>query len=238
MSHAATNWLAALRPDVVANSEFRVLFHLCDCHNMSQGCYPTQRFLSAACGLSRSTVNVALARLEEKGLIWRQQSIDERTRRQRPTRYILGFEMTDAQEPCPKTGHGNSSDPCHSGETRAASEGQDTAAPEPCPISKTRAVSENPQKPCPKNGKSRVRPAGHKPVNKPENKPNARVTREAVAEQDQGDQDTDAVLRMWSEKLRAGGYVPQSALSPMQAQRMVALNLITAEELKSAGIAC
>lgn len=42
MSHKATHWLASLDPTDMTHGEFRVLFHLCDCHNPSQGCFPSQ----------------------------------------------------------------------------------------------------------------------------------------------------------------------------------------------------
>jgi len=111
MSHKATNWLASLPADVLTNSEFRVLFHLCDCHNPSQGCFPTQAYLIANTGVSNGTVNNALNGLEAKCLIKRHQSVHDQTKRQRPTRYILGFEMQEAQEPSPKTGDGIEGEP-------------------------------------------------------------------------------------------------------------------------------
>ena len=56
MSHKATNWLASLDPGLLGHSEFRVLFHLCDCHNPSQGCFPTQSYLMAQTGASNGTI--------------------------------------------------------------------------------------------------------------------------------------------------------------------------------------
>lgn len=88
-------------------SEFRVLFHLCDCHNPSKGCFPTQAYLIANTGASNGTVNNALNSLEAKGLIQRQKGRDPKTKRQRPTHYILGFEIKKPQEPSPKTGDGS-----------------------------------------------------------------------------------------------------------------------------------
>lgn len=163
--------------------------------------------------MARSTVNVALANLEERGLIQRHQSIDERTRRQRPTRYILGFEMGEAQEPCPNSGHGKSVNPR--------------------PADRTRAVSGKSQNPCPEIGKSRVRAVGHKPVNKPVREP-------GTAKPDTGfdDQREVEVLAWWAEKIEAGGFIPQSAISPAQAQKMIGLSMVNAEQLKAVGISC
>lgn len=106
MSHAATHWLAELPPEQMTHGEFRVLFHLCDCHNASMGCFPKQSYLRAHTGLSNGGLNKALGCLEQKGLIRREQERDQRTNRQKPTRYILGFEIEAAQKPSPLSGAG------------------------------------------------------------------------------------------------------------------------------------
>jgi len=216
MSHKATSWLATLAAEDLGHSEFRVLFHLCDCHNPSLGCFPTQAYLVEVCGMSRSTVNVALGSLEEKGLIRRHASIDQRTKRQRPTRYILGFEMDAAQGPCPKTGHGNSA--------------SDGAAP--CPADRTRAVSGSEAKPCPAGRKSRVRIAGHKPVKEP-------VTNQRAGAQaaHPAGQDLPEAVAVLAEKLVKGGYVPPSAIRPHHARQMLAQGLVSEVDLKRHGIA-
>lgn len=108
MSHVATTWLATIPPSDLTHGEFRVLFHLCDCHNPSAGCFPKQTYLMRVSGLSESGLNRALASLVEKGLLERVRSRDPRTNRQNPTRYILGFEMEKPQEPTPLSGVGNS----------------------------------------------------------------------------------------------------------------------------------
>ncbi|MFQ1702937.1 helix-turn-helix domain-containing protein, partial [Loktanella agnita] len=107
MSHKATNWLSKLEADRIGASEFRVLFHLCDCHNATKGCFPTQSYLIEKTGASNGTVNNALTALEAKGLIRRHRAWDGTTKRQKPTRYMLGFEMAD---PSPKSGDGAVSD--------------------------------------------------------------------------------------------------------------------------------
>lgn len=95
MSHEATNWAVkqrGLRPIVKI-----VLWHLADCHNPTMGCFPTQEYLADMAEISRASVNRVLAELEAAGVIRREQQIDPETRRQRPTRYRLGFE--DGFEP-------------------------------------------------------------------------------------------------------------------------------------------
>ena len=106
MSHKATKWLSELPGEAVGNSEFRVLFHLCDCHNPANGCYPTQAYLRAVTGVSNGTLNNALGSLERKGVISRHVEYDGKTHRKKPTRYTLGFEMPELGEPSPETGDG------------------------------------------------------------------------------------------------------------------------------------
>ena len=106
MSHKATSWLADLDPGLVSASEFRVLFHLCDCHNPAKGCFPSQEYLRKHAAVSNGTVNNALNSLEEKGLLERVKRFDEKTRRQLSTHYILGFEIEAQQHPTPKIGDG------------------------------------------------------------------------------------------------------------------------------------
>lgn len=106
MSHAATHWLATVPPAEMTHGEFRVLFHLCDCHNASMGCFPSQTYLRDHTGLSNGGLNKALGELERKGFLRRERDRDERTRRQKPTRYILGFELPEVQDPSPLSGAG------------------------------------------------------------------------------------------------------------------------------------
>ena len=142
MSHAATNW--AIRQRGLKPATKIVLWHLADCHNAHTGqCNPKQSTLADMCEMSRSTLNLHLEKLEALGLIKRVISIDEATKRQRPTHYVLALDEAeksvsenqtraqytvqpslDIAPPCPKTGHG--------------------------------AVSENRQEPCPKIDQTRV----------------------------------------------------------------------------------
>jgi hypothetical protein len=90
MSHAATNW--AIQQRGLKPTTKIVLWHLCDRFNPDYGCFPTQDRLAHDCEISRATLNRHLDALERSGLIRRLPSIDPRTGRQRPTRYLLGFE--------------------------------------------------------------------------------------------------------------------------------------------------
>ncbi len=163
MSHEATIWAIKQTGKGLNPGAKLVLWHLADRHNPDHGCFPKQARLAADCEMSRSTINEHLNALEAKGLIRRVQQVDERTRQQRPTRYIFAFEpdfgdaANDAgpseapapqqvekrsENPCPKSGHG----------------------PDP--------VSGNAEKPCPDLPQSRVRLSGHvEPVREPLREP-------------------------------------------------------------------
>lgn len=146
MSHKATNWLSGIEANLIGSSEFRVLFHLCDCHNPSQGCFPTQAYLLDACGVSNGTLNNALNALQSKGLILRHRAWDGRTKRQKPTRYTLGFEIDATQKPSPITGDGADSslggDPSPtSGPTRLQPTGEVTCKE---PVNNLRATGARP----------------------------------------------------------------------------------------------
>jgi hypothetical protein len=155
MSHAATHWLASLDPARMSHGEFRVLFHLCDCHNASMGCFPAQAYLRAHTGLSNAGLNKALRSLEDKALIRREQNRDSRTHRQKATRYILGFEIEPPQEPTPLSGDGNSPSRLHPGGDGADSTHDATrlhSEDEPTPLSgvayKDEPVKEPGKEPC------------------------------------------------------------------------------------------
>ncbi|MDR6632366.1 hypothetical protein J2X72_001150 [Phyllobacterium sp. 1468] len=133
MSHNATNW--AIRQRGLKPATKLVLWHLCDRHNPDQGCFPSQDKLAHDCEMSRSSLNEHLKILEKKGLIRRDQRVNETTKRQQSTSYIFAFEegfvcasqnmpTPHVVEPCPETGHG--------------------------------AVSGKIPEPCPENDKSRV----------------------------------------------------------------------------------
>jgi len=117
MSHRATNW--AFQQRGLSPAQRVVLLHLADRHNPDFGCFPSQAQLAADCEISRASLNVILGQLEASGLIRRERRVDPATRRQRSTRYILGFECDDPPEPCPVSGHGSGPEPCpESGQSR------------------------------------------------------------------------------------------------------------------------
>lgn len=166
MSHIATNWafqLRGLRPSAKI-----VLLVLADCHNPSNGCYPTQAFLAESCEMSRDSVNVQLAQLEDMGLIRRIRSVDPVSKRQRPTRYKLAFEadfkVEQPQESAPD----------------AVSE-IPTRAPE--------AVSELAAEPCRNLQESRVGNSDTNPVREP--------LREPIVRGDADEHTTKAFEEFW-----------------------------------------
>jgi hypothetical protein len=161
MSHEATNW--AIKQRGLKPTTKIVLWHLCDRFNPDYGCFPSQVRLAHDCEISRSTLNEHLRQLEATGLLRRVPRIDPVTKRQMPTRYILGFEpgFTPAGVvPCPETGHGNA--PIDFDAEMAARIDPDVPiSGDPCPEF-GRGIEAVPVSgfcpdPCPENGQSRVR---------------------------------------------------------------------------------
>jgi hypothetical protein len=110
MSHKATNWAIQQRGLMPVTK--LVLWYLCDRHNPDFGCFPSQDQLAADAEISRASLNVHLDKLEMAGLIRRHRRVDEVTRKQKSTRYVLGFEGDFGTEPCPDSGHGKPQKPC------------------------------------------------------------------------------------------------------------------------------
>ncbi len=73
MSHFATNWAIQQRGLDAATKV--LLWHLADCHDPAQGCFPTQAYLVDRSELSCASVNRHLAILEQRGLIFARCSI-------------------------------------------------------------------------------------------------------------------------------------------------------------------
>jgi hypothetical protein len=175
MSHEATNW--AIKQRGLKPTTKIVLWHLCDRFNPDYGCFPSQDRLAEDCEISRSTLNAHIAQLEAAGLLRRVPRLNPVTKRQMPTRYILGFEpgfTRDGPKPCPEIGHGNPDD----GETCAGPvpfEEELGICPEPCPETGhgccDRPVSDFDPDPCPENAQSRVRNPDTNLVREPLSKP-------------------------------------------------------------------
>jgi hypothetical protein len=175
MSHEATNW--AIKQRGLKPTTKIVLWHLCDRFNPDYGCFPSQDRLAHDCEISRSTLNDHLGHLEAVGLLRRVPRLDPVTKRQLPTRYILGFEpgfTPVAVAPCPEIGHGDDD-----GAERldvAGGCGLDGLADSlPCPDFghgiDADAVSDFSADPCPENAESRVRNPDTNPVREPLSKP-------------------------------------------------------------------
>jgi hypothetical protein len=175
MSHEATNW--AIKQRGLKPTTKIVLWHLCDRFNPDYGCFPAQDRLAHDCEISRSTLNDHLGQLEAVGLLRRVPRLDPVTKRQLPTRYILGFEpgfTPVAVVPCPETGHGDD-DRAEIADMAGASPLDAAANALPCPDFGrgigAEAVSDFPAEPCPENAESRVRNPDTNPVREPLSKP-------------------------------------------------------------------
>ncbi|MBZ0130237.1 MAG: helix-turn-helix domain-containing protein [Rhodobacteraceae bacterium] len=204
MSHFATNW--AIQQRGLKPTTKIVLWHLCDRFNPDYGCFPSQRRLAHDCEISRSTLNLHLDQLEATGLLRRVPSIDPVTKRQKPTRYILGFEIgyvPDGTDPCPNSGHGPLP---FDEECRSAAETppETVNADQPCPETGHGAVSDFYPDPCPKNSQSRVRNPDTNLVREPLREP---VKEEEDAQAREADFDL-----FFAELLKALGQDPNGPL--------------------------
>jgi hypothetical protein len=208
MSHDATNW--AIKQRGLKPTTKIVLWHLCDRFNPDYGCFPSQARLAHDCEISRSTLNDHLRQLEAGGLVCRVPRIDPVTKRQLPTRYILGFERGFTPRdvvPGPEIGHGNAgtveitddTGTCHLDALGAA---------DPCPDLghgiDLKAVSGFCLDPCPENGQSRVRNPDTNLVREPLSKP-------VKEEEDAAAREADFDL-FFAELLAALGFAPNATL--------------------------
>jgi hypothetical protein len=208
MSHEATNW-AIQRRGLKPTTKI-VLWHLCDRFNPDYGCFPSQERLAHDCEISRSTLNAHLDQLEASGLLRRVPRLHPVTKRQMPTRYILGFEpgfAPDDPTPCPETGHGdNDAENPFAGTKDLADD--ISPAPEPCLHSghgkDAGAVSDFDPDPCPENGESRVRNPDTNLVREPLRKP-------VKEEEDAAARDAD-FDRFFAELLGALGFAANASL--------------------------
>ena len=208
MSHDATNW--AIKQRGLKPTTKIVLWHLCDRFNPDYGCFPSQTRLAHDCEISRSTLNAHLGQLEAAGLLRRVPRLHPVTKRQMPTRYILGFEpgfTPNDPTPCPETGHGLNDAEVPFTETDDLAD-ETPAASEPCLNSGhgkgAKAVSDFDPDPCPKNGQSRVRNPDTNLVREPLRKP---VKEEEDAQARDSDFD-----RFFAELLLALGFAANASL--------------------------
>ena len=208
MSHQATNW--AIQQRGLKPTTRIVLWHLCDRFNPDFGCFPSQTRLAQDCEISRSTLNDHLALLETAGLLRRVPRLHPVTKRQMPTRYILGFEpgfLAETPPPCPQTGHGPL--PSDVPANPDADLPPDPAkSAEPCPDSGhgncAGPVSDFAPDPCPENAESRVRNPDTNLVREPLSKP---VKEEEDAAAREADFD-----RFFAELLTALGFAANASL--------------------------
>jgi hypothetical protein len=204
MSHEATNW--AIRQRGLKPTTRIVLWHLCDRFNPDYGCFPSQDRLADDCEISRSTLNAHLALLEAAGLLRRVPRLHPVTRRQMPTRYILGFEpgfAPDDPGPGPEPGHGSvRSDAARGDDTASPADPSVAAAPcaKPGHGNDTEAVSGLDPDPCPETAQSRVRNPDTNPVREPLRKP---------VKEEEGAQARDSDFELFfAELLQALGHDP------------------------------
>ncbi|MCJ8138418.1 helix-turn-helix domain-containing protein [Falsirhodobacter halotolerans] len=226
MSHSALVWLATV-PAELSNAEFRVLYHLCNHHNDKTGlCFPPQSLLLERCGFSNGTLNNALNKLEERGLVQRHRSRDA-SHRKRPTQYEIALGGAKSISSRLETEKGNS---ISSGVETAGGETNSSGVK----MEVGKAISKKRTVPSPKNGKSHLQPVGDKPVNKSKNNPQAGAPAHEGA-RDAAPVEAD-IPAFWAEKLNTGKFVASSAINAGMARAMLDRNLVTHDRLRAAGI--
>ncbi|AVO37374.1 helix-turn-helix domain-containing protein [Pukyongiella litopenaei] len=206
MSHAATNW--AIKQRGISPASKLVLWHLCDRFHPDHGCFPSQATLAHDCEMSRRSVNDHLDRLENAGLIRRIRQLDERTKRQKSTRYILAFEDDFEQDddgPCAKSAHGS----------------KEEQSSEPRAKSAHGAVCKSTSKPCANSRKSRVQNLHTNSVKEPVIEQRARA---------------ETIRQQRAKAIREGQSWVGRHISPSAARELVDLQLVTAEQCRAAGV--
>lgn len=215
MSHRATNWAIAqrgLKPAVKL-----VLWHLADRHHPDYGCFPSQETLAYDCEISRSALNNYLKELERRGLIRRIQRSDKSTHRQKSTYYQLGFEFETEAEIDPETAENS---PPKSRPKRR----------KPSPEYGHGAVSKKPQKPCPKNAKSRVQNLDTNPVREPVKKTRACARPQFFTE------DEKFKAQQVADFVRSGGPLNPAGVPPRIRGAIRAHEFLNDDEIRNAGL--
>lgn len=147
MSHPAINW--AMRQRGLKPAAKIVLLVLADRYNPAFGCFPDQATIADDAEMSRASVNVHLDALEERGLISRITSVDDATKRQRPTEYVLNFNEKGPESRIRTRPMSRNQTRTESrNQTRAIATGgalgpEDQTRPEPNPVSEIQTRTKN-----------------------------------------------------------------------------------------------
>lgn len=217
MSHKASHWLADISPALLKDSDFRVMFHLCDAHNSKRSadtaCFPSQETLREATGLSNGGLNNALNRLEQAGLMRRRRTRNADGTKG-PTYYILGCDVSDIQ-PSPESGDG--AKPEHSSDI-------DPDSVVDKPVDNSATISTLGAEPSPHRGSNQLHARGDKPVKEPVKEPCARV-------------DGRERLEARAEIIKRHRPFLCSSMSAQAARECLDLGLVTENDCRLAGIA-
>ena len=101
-------------------------------------------------------------------------------------------------------------------------------------LSRSNPESQKRRQPCTKTGENRV---PDRDTNLRKEKNNEGKHRQPRRERStSAADDTQDTLKFWAQKIKSGGYVPPSAVTPARARDMLAADLVTKVELRAAGI--
>lgn len=220
MSHKASHWLADIPAGVLRDSDFRVMFHLCDAHNSKRppetACFPSQEKLREVTGLSNGGLNNSLKRMEEAGLLWRRRTRSADGTKG-PTYYILGCDF-DAAPPSPQNGDGDEGD-CSDDVL------VDNAVDSP--VDKSASISTLSASPSPHRGTHQLHARGDKPVIEPLIEP-VRGAGSIVG--------PEIVLAERANLIRRHKPFLCTAISSVKARECIEAGLVTHEDCRRAGI--
>lgn len=220
MSHKASHWLAEIPPSMLKDSDFRVLFHLCDAHNSTlppdRACFPGQARLREVTGLSNGGLNNALNRIEAAGLMVRRRTrVADGTKG--PTYYILGCDA-DIAQPSPKNGDGSKQE-----QKQPVSANIDVDSAVDKLVENEVANSTLEAKPSPHSGVHHLHERGDKPVREPKKEPAGAIG-------------ANPELKPLADLIRMGKPFLCSSISSHKARLCVAAGLVSVNECETAGI--
>lgn len=236
MSNKAAHWLAEIPPGLLKDSDFRVLFHLCDAHNSLRSpetaCFPSQSALRMVTGLSNGGLNNSLNRLEASGLVRRR-----RTRSPDGTKgvtyYILGCDGFEA-EPSPKFGVGEN--PAETAEDNRDAVVDKSGSSQ---LQTAPSISTVECPPSPHRSPSHLHERGDKPVKEPGNNlARARAPAGGRERARLGDAADDrSVIEFRAATILKGQSFLCTSISAVKARECIELGLVSESDCRAVGIA-
>lgn len=228
MSQRAITW--ALEQKDLTPAPWIVLVKLADRHNKDTlQVNPSQIRLAHDCNMSRATLNRHLSDLEEMGLIRRVRRMNPDTMQQMTTFYILGLDFDNPPDvDCAvsniETRDSDTAVVENAGEKPVDNEGRVSNLD-------TEPVSQKSTIPCLNSDDSRVSNRDTNQVNKTKKRTLARDTHAGTHDE------AGEIAEKWVQAVKERRGYAASCISLPLARKMLALGLVTKDELRACGIA-